>query len=149
MIVFDLLCDAGHRFEGWFASAADFSSQQDRKLLNCPSCGSEDVERVPSATRVNVGAAEQSPQKPAGAQQGEAGAAPSAPVALAYARVLEEILKRTEDVGNQFPAEARRIFYAEAPERAIRGTASDEEHAALLEEGIPVRRIPVPPTSLN
>jgi len=40
MIVFDLLCAGGHRFEGWFASAADFASQNERRLVCCPSCGS-------------------------------------------------------------------------------------------------------------
>jgi hypothetical protein len=62
-----------------------------------------------------------------------------------YSRLLDEILKRSEDVGTEFPAEARRIHYEEAPARMIRGEATQEEHEALVEEGIPVARLPVPP----
>jgi hypothetical protein len=62
-----------------------------------------------------------------------------------YSRLLDEILTRSEDVGAEFPAEARRIHYEEAPARMIRGQASLEEHEALVEEGIPVARLPVPP----
>ena len=65
MIVFDLLCGAGHRFEGWFNSAGDFSSQKKHKILECPTCGTAKVERVPSAARLNLGA--QEPAKPAAA----------------------------------------------------------------------------------
>jgi hypothetical protein len=59
--------------------------------------------------------------------------------------MLDELLARSEDVGAEFPAEARRIHYQEAPERTIRGQASKEEHEELVEEGIPVLRMPIPP----
>ena len=157
MIVFDLLCGSGHRFEGWFASAADFSLQKDRNQLSCPSCGSAQIERVPSASRFNLGAPE--PKAPAPAQT-SAKAAPAKtpdmegkdPFAIAqmlYSRMLDELLTKTEDVGKEFPAEARKIYYQEAPQRAIRGEATSEQHDELLEEGIPVARLPIPPTRLN
>lgn len=146
MIVFDLQCAAGHRFEGWFGSADDFGMQRARGQLNCPSCGGVEVARVPSATRFNTGSAE-----PGGGEQ-PAPAAPQPPtpnlpaaaVAQAlYSKALDEILKRSEDVGREFPAEARRIHYEEAPARSIRGIASQEEHEELVEEGIPVARLPI------
>ena len=146
MIVFDLLCGDGHRFEGWFGSAADYSSQKDRHQLACPSCGSQQVERVPSAARVNLGA---EPPKPAPAPARTPEMEGKDPFAIAqklYSRMLDELFTQTEDVGKRFPAEARKIFYDEAPARAIRGEASDEEHEELLDEGIPVARLPVPPT---
>ncbi|PKP89585.1 MAG: DUF1178 domain-containing protein, partial [Alphaproteobacteria bacterium HGW-Alphaproteobacteria-15] len=40
MIVFDLSCADGHRFEGWFGSSTDFEEQCARGLLTCPACGS-------------------------------------------------------------------------------------------------------------
>ena len=148
MIVFDLLCASGHRFEGWFGSADDFASQRERGLLCCPSCGSAKVQRVPSATRANLGA---EPPKPA-AKPGQPAKTPDMegkdPFAIAqmlYSRMLDELLTKTEDVGKDFPAEARRIYYQEAPARAIRGQATDEEHDELVEEGVPVARLPVPP----
>ena len=70
---------------------------------------------------------------------------PFAIAQMLYSRMLDEIFTKSEDVGTAFPDEARKIYYSQAPARAIRGQASNEEHEALVEEGIPVARIPVPP----
>lgn len=146
MIVFDLLCAGGHRFEGWFASAADFASQNERRLVACPACGSASVERIPSATRANLGAqppkVEKKPEKTPEMEGKDAFAIAQ----ILYSRMLDELLTKSEDVGKQFPEEARRIHYKEAPARAIRGQATDKEHDELVDEGIPVARLPVPPS---
>jgi hypothetical protein len=153
MIVFDLLCAGGHRFEGWFGSAEDFASQRDGGLLSCPSCGESSVQRIPSAARVNLGAQPPKPaaQLPKAPQPGAPvktpemdGKDPFAIAQMLYSRMLDELLTKSEDVGRRFPEEARKMFYEEAPARPIRGQATDEEHDALLEEGIPVARLPVP-----
>jgi hypothetical protein len=150
MIVFDLLCGGGHRFEGWFGSAADFSAQKERGQLACPGCGSSRVERVPSASRVNLGAPEPKPPAQAPARTPEMeGKDPFAIAQMLYSRMLDELLTKTEDVGKEFPSEARKIFYQEAPARSIRGQATAEEHEELVDEGIPVARLPLPPKSLN
>ena len=153
MIVFDLLCTGGHRFEGWFNSAADYASQKERHLVTCPSCGSAKVERVPSATRANLGAEPPKPPKapaqPAKTPEME-GKDPFAIAQMLYSRMLDDLLTKSEDVGREFQAEARKIFYRESPERAIRSQATQEEHDELVDEGIPVARFPVPPKeSLN
>ncbi len=148
MIVFDLLCGDGHRFEGWFGSSEDFGRQRDRKLLSCPSCGSLKVSRVPSATRANLGAAEPKPvpSQPAAKTAEMEGKDPFAVAQMLYSRMLDDLLTTSEDVGKNFPAEARKIFYKESPTRAIRGQATNEEHDELVDEGIPVARLPVPPS---
>jgi len=144
MIVFDLVCARGHRFEGWFGSAGDFASQSGRGLLSCPSCGGSGVERVPSATRFNSGAAEPV-AAPVPAGEVRQNRDPMAIAQILYARLVDEMLAKSEDVGSAFPEEARRIHHEEAPARAIRGEATAEEHAELVDEGIPVLRIPMPP----
>src|SRR5258708_11742400 len=156
MIVFDLLCPAGHRFEGWFGSAEDFASQKERHLVACPTCGSARVKRIPSATRANLGAVEPKPaQAPKAAPEAPAktpdmeGKDPFAIAQMLYSRMLDELLTKTEDVGKDFPAEARRIYYKESPERAIRGQATQQEHDDLIDEGVPVARLPLPPGRLN
>ena len=152
MIVFDLLCGEGHRFEGWFGSAGDYDSQRKRRLLSCPTCGSAHVERVPSATRANLGA---EPPKPAKAPQQPGktpdmeGKDPFAIAQMLYSRMLDDLLTKTEDVGRNFPNEARNIFYERTPGRAIRGQATQQEHDELVDEGIPVARFPVPPGKAN
>jgi len=150
MIVFDLKCGAGHRFEGWFASGEDFAAQKERRLLSCPQCNSPRIERVPSATRINVLGEVQAAPAPAPAKTEPAsestGRDPFAVAQMLYSRLVDEIMTKTEDVGREFPAEARKIFYEEAPARSIRGVASQEEHDALVEEGVPVARLPLPPS---
>ena len=154
MKVLDLRCGAGHGFEGWFASEADYDSQRERGLLDCPVCGNADVARMPSAPRLNLSGA----RAPAAetAAQGEAarGAAAPAPqqaelavhgsAARRFVEAVAELLKNTEDVGNRFAEEARRIHYGEAPAKGIRGQASPQEREALREEGIEVMSLPLP-----
>ena len=147
MIVYDLECGAGHRFEGWFASKDEFAAQNKRGLVSCPKCGAQQVRRVPSVTRFNSGAIE--PQGKPPAQPGElAGRDPVAIAQILYSRFVDEMMQKSEDVGRAFPEEARRIHNQEAPARSIRGQATHEEHAELLDEGIAVLRLPVPPRDL-
>jgi hypothetical protein len=148
MIVFDLHCKDGHRFEGWFGSAKDFASQKKRGLLSCPTCGDSAIEKGLSAPRLNMGAQEPKTQLPATVQKTPdmEGKDPFAVAQILYSRMLDEILTKSEDVGARFPEEARKIYYNESPGRAIRGQATREEHDELVDEGIPVARFPVIPS---
>lgn len=136
MIVYDLICPAHHRFEGWFPSAAGFIAQQESRTLTCPVCGDFDVQRLPSS-RVN---------KEVGEKQ-EEDAPRKAPLnkeALAQA-VIDYVLTHTEDVGTQFADRARRMHRGDEPAKNIRGTTSKPEAEALAEEGVTVYQLPVPP----
>lgn len=146
MIVFDLHCKDGHRFEGWFGSGKDFTSQKKRGLLSCPTCGDGAIEKGLSAPRLNMGAQEPKKQLPAPVQKTPdmEGKDAFAVAQILYSRMLDEILTKSEDVGARFPEEARKIYYDESPGRAIRGKATQQEHDALVDEGIPVARFPVP-----
>jgi len=149
MIVFDLHCKEGHTFEGWFGSAKDFAAQKKRGLLSCPACGDSAIERGLSAPRLNMGAVEprKPPQAPAAQKTPDMEGKDAFAVAqMLYSRMLDEILTKSEDVGDKFPEEARKIFYQESPGRAIRGEATKDEHDALVDEGIPVARFPLPPS---
>jgi hypothetical protein len=61
-----------------------------------------------------------------------------------WMQAVREILRQTEDVGERFVEEARRIHFGEAEERGIRGVATPEEREALRDEGIEVMALPVP-----
>lgn len=190
MLVVDLACEAGHRFEGWFGSADDLASQQSRGLLTCPVCNSAQVQRLPSAAHINRGVSRQvdrvstpGPQHAASSVHGASaakvttavgangapsgrGAAEAVPMEAvdmdeATARAHEalkaiqktwleaarKVIENTEDVGEKFADEARKMHYGDAPERGIRGQASDEEREALKEEGIDVMTMPLPKVS--
>ena len=142
MIIFELACGLGHRFEGWFASADDFARQSETELVRCPVCDDAGVVRVPSA-KVRAGSASAPAPEP-GAADAPAAEARSAITGLPAELVakLREIVRNTENVGTRFPEEARKIHYDEAPARAIRGQASKEESAELAEEGIDFTTLP-------
>ena len=61
-----------------------------------------------------------------------------------WLRALRHVMSNTEDVGERFPEEARRIHYGEVEERGIRGRATREDADALREEGIEVMALPLP-----
>ncbi len=136
MKVFNLACEHEHAFEGWFASAEDYDSQLARGLVECPMCGSRKVERRPSAPRLNLSSAVEAP-KPG---------TPPTPeqVQALWMKMARHIAEHTEDVGERFAEEARRIHHEEAPARGIRGVASREEAAELQAEGIEVFSFPMP-----
>jgi hypothetical protein len=136
MKVFNLSCDNEHAFEGWFASGEEFERQQERRLVECPVCGSHSVRKLPSAPRLNLGA-----EAPA-TQQEVALPAGDARLQQLMLQVAQHIRANSEDVGARFPEEARRIHYNEAPQRSIRGLASREQASELAEEGIEVMPVP-------
>lgn len=141
MKVLDLKCSHEHRFEGWFASTEEFESQLSRKLVACPVCSTTDVSRMPSAPRLNLSSA----RGEAAPQAAQAEAAPEAAALQARAlKFMRELIEKTENVGERFAEEARRIHYNEAPARSIRGVTTPEDAHALLEEGIDVMPLPVP-----
>ena len=138
MIIFDLRCVNGHGFEGWFASSEEFTRQQEMQLVRCPICDVARVERLPSA-RVHVKKSAATMDQPVvkDAPQEAIAGFPADLVAK-----LRDILRNTEDVGEKFPDEARKIHYEEIPARAIRGKASREEAQALTDEGIEFSPLP-------
>jgi hypothetical protein len=137
MRVFDLQCSHRHSFEGWFASEDDFQGQLARGLVECPLCGDAGVSKMPSAPRLNLGAVQPKPRD-------EVMTAPDSSLQAAWLKMVRHVMANTEDVGERFPEEARKIHYGESEERGIRGRASREETEALIEEGIGVLPLPIP-----
>lgn len=148
MKVLNLRCVAGHGFEGWFASEAEFERQTATAELQCPLCGSPQVQRLPSAPRLNLSGA----RPPEAAATGATPPVPASAEAVAgveklqalWLQTVQQVLARTEDVGDRFTEEARKIHYGEVEERAIRGQATAEQRAELREEGIEVLSLPLP-----
>lgn len=151
--VFDLQCEHGHLFEGWFGSHEDYDSQQSRGLLTCPMCHSATIEKRLSAPRLNVGhfEAESRASDGAGASASTSRetVVASSPEALQLAQIqaaimqqMRELVRNTENVGSGFAEEARRIHDGDSEERPIRGTATPEEREALVDDGIAVVALP-------
>ena len=141
MKVLDLRCTQDHRFEGWFASEEDFASQCERGLVECPLCADKVIARMPSAPRLNLSGARE-PQATATTVPGDAPV--EVTMQAAWLRAVKHVMAHTDDVGDRFAEEARRIHYGEVDERAIRGRATRDEAQALKDEGIEVMSLPVP-----
>lgn len=139
MKVLDLQCAQGHGFEGWFASEEDFQSQCARAMVQCPLCGQAQVHKKPSAPRLNLGSRLE-PDRAAPAPPVGADAAQTA----AWLALSRRILASTQDVGERFAEEARRMHYGETEERAIRGRTTLDQAHALLDEGISVMPMLLP-----
>lgn len=142
MKVLNLRCANGHGFEGWFGSDDEFLAENGRSAIECPLCADRVITRMPTAPRLNLSGAKApenvtSPSSP-----------PQAPVAAdlqaSWLAAARHLIETTEDVGERFADEARRIHYGETATRGIRGQASAEERAALDEEGIEILSMQLP-----
>jgi hypothetical protein len=173
MKVLNLQCAHRHCFEGWFGSEDDFQSQLVRDLIECPLCADKQISKLPSAPRLNLGGhqstdassarldpalrVEPKPDlqaeagvngrsvasQPAGdGPQGGAGDM-SLAVQVAFMQALRQVVAKTEDVGQRFAEEARRMHYGEVEARGIRGQTSVREAVELLEEGIELLPLPM------
>ena len=138
MKVLNLQCSHSHDFEGWFASEDEFQGQLARALVECPMCGDTAVSKMLSAPRLNLGA-----PAPAESRQDVVSVPPSE-LQVAWLKMVRHVMANTDDVGERFAEEARRIHYGETEQRGIRGQASVQETEALLEEGIGVLPLPIP-----
>ena len=140
MKVLSLQCSHDHRFEGWFASEDDYASQTDRGLLQCPICDDKVIARLPSAPRFSVAKSKAQDEPPATAVT-----VPAEQLMQAeWMQRVRRLIAETDDVGERFAVEARRIHYGDAEERAIRGRATREEAVALRDEGVEVLALPIP-----
>ncbi|MFN4019208.1 MAG: DUF1178 family protein [Erythrobacter sp.] len=155
MIVFDLSCDDGHRFEGWFGSSADYDDQLARGLLECPHCGSGAVSKAPMAPAVPAKGNQRQEVLPSETARPVANTPlpPQVQKALAaLAKAQAEALKHSTWVGDKFAEESRAMYYGERDEAPIHGQTTLAEAKALIEEGVPVAPLPfpiAPPDKLN
>jgi hypothetical protein len=157
MIRYNLRCDRGHAFESWFQSSSAYESQEKRKLVSCPACGSVKVERAIMAPQIvskkNKDGAAPSPA----AAPTEAAAPASTPLMMAQERELraklkelrDHIVKNADNVGERFPNEARKMHYGDIEHRPIYGEASPDEARSLIDEGVEVSPLPVLPDDRN
>ena len=155
MIRYNLRCERGHAFESWFQSSQAYETQEKRKLVNCPSCGSAKVERAIMAPQI-VSKKSRDRAVPAPAAT-ETTTPASTPLMMAQERELraklrelrDHIVKNADNVGERFPNEARKMHYGDIEHRPIYGEASPEEARSLIDEGVEVSPLPVLPDDRN
>lgn len=159
MIVFDLKCEgAGHVFEAWFGSSADYEDQKKRGLLACPMCGDTRIGKALMAPAIPAKGNRRVEAPPAAPEQ-------AAPVAIstgdeakmralidALATAQKKALEGSTWVGRGFAEQARAMHYGEQDRSSIHGEVAPEEAKALFAEGVEVAPLPfpvVPPQAKN
>lgn len=155
MIVFDLRCSAGHRFEAWFRDSDTFTAQAAAGEVACPVCGDLKVEKALMAPRLNVRshARDDTVPVPAVAPEAPSAPAPVDPAAERLMAVQGEVMKRLREirreveancdfVGDRFAEEARSMHLGETPARPIYGQTTEAEAESLREDGVPFAAIP-------
>jgi hypothetical protein len=157
MIRYTLRCEKDHAFESWFQSSSAFDSQVKRKLVTCPACGSDRIEKAIMAPRI-VGKKGRERAAPSPAPvPAEAPATESTSLMMAQERELrakikelrDHIVKNADNVGERFPNEARAMHYGDKEHRPIYGEASPEEARSLVDEGVEVSPLPTLPEDRN
>ena len=143
MKVLNLRCAQQHRFEGWFGSEDEFNRQLAGSEIACPLCGDTAATRLPSAPHIGAGRPV-APDRIGPVVAASPQATTEVTLQSQWLRAVRRVMNSTEDVGERFPEEARRIHYGEVEERGIRGRASREDAEALREEGIEVMAMPIP-----
>lgn len=142
MIRYSLVCDQAHEFEGWFSESADFDRQKASGFLSCPICSSSSISKSLMAPMVATARLKEERQMVAhDAAQREA--------YLKLKEAVAAVRANSEDVGERFPEEARKIHYGEADARGIIGNASPDEARALIDEGIEIAPLPILPDDVN
>jgi hypothetical protein len=161
MIKYTLICDRKHEFESWFADSSAFDKQAKRKLVACPVCDSTKVEKAIMAPRVAAKKGRVPIEMPAPAPEVPAATPAPAPAPVAMISPIEQefraklkelrehLVKNSDNVGEKFPEEARKMHYGETEHRSIFGVASPDEAKELLEEGIECHPLPVLPDERN
>ena len=146
MIHYDLICDKGHAFDGWFRNSAAYDEQAGKGLVTCTQCGSASVEKQLMAPGIPVKANRKSEAK-------AMVAAPADPRLAELMKMMREMRRHVEEnaeyVGDRFAEEARKIHYEESEQRGIYGQTTPDEAKELIEEGIVVHPLPRLPEDGN
>ena len=141
MIRFSLHCEHSHEFEGWFRNNDDFDTQKKRGFVECPVCGSSNVEKALMAPAVSTSRKQEKVALAMGEQQRRA---------MAELKALSQKMRDNADyVGDKFAEEARKIHFGETEARGIYGEATVQEARSLVEDGVYFLPIPVFPDDQN
>ena len=142
MIKYQLICPDGHQFETWFSDSSTFDAQKAAGHVNCPSCGSAQVEKALMAPSVATSRKRETVQ--VASHHGM-----DKDMVAMMRKIRDHVTENAENVGPRFAEEARKIHYKEVEPRGIYGQATREESRELREEGVEFHPLPVLPEDQN
>tara|TARA_A100001011_G_C13774952_1_gene620756 strand:+ start:13 stop:480 length:468 start_codon:yes stop_codon:yes gene_type:complete len=149
MISYSLICSKEHQFEAWFRSYDDYNNQVISKMIDCPICGDNNVQKglmapavQSSKNKIRNQEAKNSIKNNSTENLDHNVVANSDHLRVAFNMLRKYVEKNCENVGDNFAQEARKISKGEAIERNIYGKATFEEVEKLQEDGIDIASIP-------
>ena len=139
MIKYTLNCNNGHEFDSWFSSSDSFEKLKKNGLLECSLCSSKIVEKSLMAPSIT----------PESEKKKETLVSAQSALEKEIKALKHKIRTTAEDVGENFPSEARAMHYGEKEEKPIIGKTSLAEAKDLAKEGIPFVPVPWSDDKLN
>jgi hypothetical protein len=137
MITYDLICENGHKFEGWFETGSDFDSQSEAGLISCPLCANTCISKQLSPVGYIKKSDFNLPQKKTGADEN------LKLIKDSLQKISSYVEKNFENVGHEFAKTALKIHYGVEEPKNIRGNATKEEKKLLEKEGVDFLDIPI------
>jgi hypothetical protein len=131
MIKYNLICKCKKTFESWFLNSTEYEVLKNKKLINCIFCNSTNIKK--SIMSPNLSSKSNKNLKNAKFEKN---------IADQLINFRKFIEKNCKNVGSNFAQEARNIHYDKKTSKGIYGSATPEETAELLEEGIEVNTVP-------
>ncbi len=133
MIIYELFCEQGHGFEGWFQDGPSFQEQMERGLIQCPICGTSQVsQRLSTGGTIHRGTQQTQRSDPGGETEN-------------LLRVIQKVVeKHFQNVGSDFAKVALRMHYGVEEPRNIRGTTTEAEEKLLRQEGVEFFKLALP-----
>lgn len=149
MVIYDLICESGHEFEGWFKNPEELVSQQESKMLTCPFCGTGAVTKKVTASKITKksNAVSSKVSESVAVSAGKSLVKGHAQLQAMLGKVHDYVDENFTDVGNRFADEALSIHRGEKEDTNIRGTANSTQLKKLADEGVVA--LPLPPKPIS
>ncbi len=144
MIIFDLACECGFQFEGWFQDHNDYTRQLQSAILECPHCESHQVHKILSPVAYHGHASSIAKNETSPCNATDPHPKEIAEALKALQKIQNHVIKNFTDVGPDLAKRALKMHYGVEEPKNIRGSTTKEEEKTLEKEGINLLKIPLP-----
>jgi hypothetical protein len=141
LIHYALVCENTHKFEAWFRNAEAYDQQKTRGIVTCPICSTGAVDKALMAPALSRAPAEKVALSIGHPQQAQ--------LREALKALRNKVISEADYVGDKFAEEARKIHFKDVEAHGIYGEATQDEVAALVEDGVDFMPLPNLPEEHN
>ena len=137
-------CSGEKVFDGWFKSIEAYEKQKLQRLINCPICGNDKVEKILTAPSLSTNKNKTLDDKDKQYKNNETflGNINSDNITTLLRTLKKEVQKNSTFVGNEFVSQVRSMKEGKIKEKPIHGQGTNKEIQELRDEGIDVVNIP-------